>query len=231
MRRTEIRHGQMLRTMVTPVDILGTVNFRATALASKAREPPVEILYIQHSQLYNELLEILKHNSPLPASQVIKNGGVIVYPTDTVWGLGCNALDTAAVAKLRKIKQKPANAPLIWLLPSVKAVQKFCGELTREEIKLLNRKHTTVIIHGQGVRVVKNGWLNKFVQACQVPVVSTSANLHGQPTVQSWRQAVALFGEQVDAVVHGRRVLKNTPSTVVQVKDGQTQVLRGISIK
>lgn len=162
---------------------------------------------------------------------MVKNGGIIVYPTDTVWGLGCNALDRDAVAKLRQIKQKPADAPLIWLLPSVKAVQKFCGTITPAEIKLLNRKHTTVIIHGQGVRVVKNGWLNKLVQACQAPLVSTSANLHGQPPVQSWRQAVAQFGSQVDGIVRGRHIYKNHPSTVVQVKDGQTQVLRGISIK
>ena len=167
----------------------------------------------------------------IPASQIIKNGGVIVYPTDTVWGLGCHALAAQAVARLRQIKQKPADSKLIWLLPSVKAVQQYCGDLTPAEIKLLNQKRTTVIIHGQGVRVIKNGWLHQLLQACQGPVVSTSANLHGQPTVQSWRQAVAIFGEQVDAVVRGRRVLKNVPSTVVQVKDGQTQVLRGISIK
>ena len=176
-------------------------------------------------------MTILKHNSVRPASQIIQNGGLVVYPTDTVWGLGCNALDANAVEKLREIKQKPATDQLIWLLPSVKAVQKYCGELNPAEIKLLNRKHTTVIINGQGVRVVKNGWLNKFVNACQGPLVSTSANLHGQPTVQSWRQAVRVFGEKVDAIVRGRRVLKNVPSTVVQVKDGQTQILRGISIK
>lgn len=170
----------------------------------------------------------IKHHTVKAAADIIKNGGVIVYPTDTVWGLGCNALDAAAVAKLRQIKQKPADSPLIWLLPSIKAVQKFCGTLTRDEIKLLNRKHTTVIVHGQGVRVVKNGWLNKFVQACQTPVVSTSANLHGQPTVHSWRQAVQIFDAKVDAVVRGRRVLKNVPSTIVQVKEGQTVVIRGI---
>lgn len=170
----------------------------------------------------------LKHHAVKAAADIVKSGGVLVYPTDTVWGLGCNALDAAAVARLRQIKQKPADSPLIWLLPSVKAVQKFCGALTQDEIKLLNRKQTTVIIHGQGVRVVKNGWLNKFVQACHTPVVSTSANLHGQPTVRSWHQAVALFETKVDAVIRGRRVIKNNPSTVVQVKDGQTVVLRGI---
>ena len=217
--------------MVTPVDVGRTVNFCAATLTGKARKPPSQILYIPHKQLYNELLEILKHNSPVPASQIIKNGGVLIYPTDTVWGLGCDALNAAAVAKLRKIKQKPADAPLIWLLPSVKAVQKFCGDLTHAEIKLFNLNHTTEIIHGQVFLVVKKGCLNKFVQACHGPVVSTSANVHGQPPVQSWRQAVAVFDNQVDAVVRGRRVLKNRPSAVVQVKDGQTQVLRDISIK
>ena len=157
---------------------------------------------------------------------MVKNGGVVVYPTDTVWGLGCDALNPAAVDKLRAIKHKPADAALIWLLPSVRAVQKFCGAITPREKWLLLTKHTTVLIHGQAVRVIRSGWLNRFLTACGTPIISTSANQHGSPVVQSWRQAVTAL-PQVDAVLRGRKIYAATPSSLVAVAaDGTVQVLR-----
>lgn len=150
----------------------------------------------------------------------------MIYPTDTIWGLGCNALDETATKKLKALKGKPADASLIWLLPSVKSVEKFCGVVTPLEKKLLNKKHTSVIVHGQAVRVVKSGWVNKFLTACGVPVIGTSANLHGQPVVSSWRQATQLFDGKTDAVIRGRKIYQNTPSTLVKVVDGNVQILR-----
>ena len=169
---------------------------------------------------------ILRHYQLRAAAEIIKNGGVIVYPTDTVWGLGCAALDPAAVTKLRALKHKPADAPLIWLLPSVAAVSKFCGAITPREKQLLRSKHTTVLIHGQAVRVIRSGWLNKLLTACGGPLVSTSANRHGQPVVSSWRQAVTALSD-ADAVIRGRKIYAALPSSLVAVAaDGTVQVLR-----
>lgn len=164
-------------------------------------------------------MQIFRHHDLKNIADVVKNGGIIIYPTDTIWGLGCNALDTKATKRLKQLKGKAADAALIWLLPSVNAVIKHCGAVNPTERRLLNKKHTSVIIHGQAVRVVRSGWLNKLLTACNVPLVATSANPHGQPVITSWRQGVQLFNGQTDAVVRGRKIYRHTPSTLVQVTD------------
>lgn len=162
-------------------------------------------------------MQVFRHNDLKNIAHVVKNGGIILYPTDTIWGLGCNALDANATQKLKTLKGKPADASLIWLLPSVRTVEKFCGAVNPLERKLLNQKHTSVIIHGQAVRVVKSGWVNRLLTVCGVPLVATSANPHGAPVITTWRQAVQLFDGKTDAVVRGRKIYKNIPSTLVLV--------------
>ena len=162
-------------------------------------------------------MEIFRHNDIKNLARIVKNGGIIIYPTDTIWGLGCDALNQTATQKLKQMKGKPADAALIWLLPSVKAVAQFCGQPTTDEQRLLRKKHTSVIINGQAVRVVRSGWLNKFLSVCGVPLVATSANLHGAPVITSWHQAVRLFNGQTDAIVRGRKIYRHIPSTLVQV--------------
>jgi L-threonylcarbamoyladenylate synthase len=171
-------------------------------------------------------VEVIKHNDLTRAAAVIKSGGVLVYPTDTVWGLGCCALDQSAVERVIAAKDRPENAGLIWLLPSLRAVKKYFPNISRTEQKLLNKKRTTVIIENTAVRVVKTGWVNKFVAACGVPVVSTSANLHGQGVITSWRQAEAVFNGKVDAVVRGGKVYGGVPSTIAKVENGEVKILR-----
>ena len=175
-------------------------------------------------------MEIFRHNDIKNLVRVVKNGGIIIYPTDTIWGLGCNALNQNATIKLKQMKGKPADAALIWLLPSVTAVEKFCGSVSATEKRLLKRKHTSVIIHNQAVRVVRSGWLNRFLTVCAVPLVATSANLHGQSVITSWHQAVQLFNSQTDAVVRGRKIYQHTPSTLIKVDNSanppKIQVLR-----
>lgn len=162
-------------------------------------------------------MEIFRHTEIKKLADVVRNGGIILYPTDTIWGLGCNALNENATKKLKSLKGKPADAQLIWLLPSVQAVEKFCGVITPTEKRLLRKKHTSVIVHGQAVRVIRSGWLNQFLTACGVPVVGTSANVHGEPVITSWRQATKLFAGKTDAVVRGRKIYKNAPSRLVMV--------------
>ncbi|MCQ2381796.1 MAG: Sua5/YciO/YrdC/YwlC family protein [Clostridia bacterium] len=164
-------------------------------------------------------MEIFRHNDLKDISRVVHLGGIIIYPTDTIWGLGCNALDESAVAKLKSLKGKPADASLICLLPSISTVEKYYGQVSNLEKRLLKTKHTSVIIHGQAVRVIRSGWLNKFLTVCGVPMIATSANLHGQPVIKSWRQATTLFQGKTDAVVRGRKIYQNKPSALVVVDD------------
>lgn len=167
----------------------------------------------------------LGHNDLATVANVVKAGGLIVYPTDTIWGLGCDATNATAVQKLRTVKGKPADAPLIWLLPSLTAVVKYCGAVDPVARKLLRRPRTTVIVNGQGVRVVSHGWLNKLLTRCGVPLVATSANRHGETPVQSWRQALTTFADSV-TVIKGRKIYHKAPSTVIKVTNGQTAIIR-----
>jgi len=180
-------------------------------------------------------MEIFRHTDLKNIARVVQNGGIVIYPTDTIWGLGCNALDPNATKKLKALKGKPADAALIWLLPSIASVEKFCGTVSATERRLLKQKHTSVIIHNQAVRVVRSGWLNKFLTVCNVPMVATSANTHGQPVITSWHQAVKLFDGQTDAVVRGRKIYKNAPSTLVMVDNNtnppEVNILRAGTVK
>ena len=117
-----------------------------------------------------------------------------------------------------------------------KGIQLSGGERRRVALcRLLLQKRTTVIIHGQAVRVVRSGWLNRLLSACHVPLVGTSANLHGQPVITTWRQGVMLFADQNVAVVRGRKIYRQKPSSLVQIeKPAQIKILRdgsGISMK
>lgn len=183
-------------------------------------------------------MKIFRHNDIQGLAHVVQTGGIVIYPTDTIWGLGCNALDAKATKRLKQLKGKPADAALIWLLPSVAAVEKHCGTVNPTERRLLRQKHTSVVIHGQAVRVVRSGWLNRLLTACGVPVVATSANPHGQPVITSWRQGTQLFDGGVDAVIRGRKIYHTTPSTLVAVTTTQNtpqiKIIRagsGISMK
>lgn len=180
-------------------------------------------------------MQIFRHNEIKLIAEYVKKGGVIIYPTDTVWGIGGNALDQNVVQKTKAYKGKPADAQLIWLLPSVKAVITHCGKITPAEKQLLLKKHTTVIVNGQAVRVIRSGWLNKLLTACGVPLLATSANLHGEAVIQSWRQGVTVFAEKDLAVVRGRKIYHQLPSSLVAYdeKSGQIKILRagsGISM-
>ena len=161
-------------------------------------------------------MKIFRHNEIQAIADYVKNGGVIIYPTDTVWGLGCHALNEKAVTAVKKLKGKPADAKLVWLLPSVHAVELHCGKMTAQERQMLLKKRTTVIINGQAVRVIRSGWLNKLLAACGVPLIGTSANLHGQPVITSWRQGMCIFAGQDIAVVRGRKIYQQLPSSLVQ---------------
>ena len=179
-----------------------------------------------------------RHHEIKQIANYVKDGGIIVYPTDTVWGIGGNALDAKVVEKTKTYKGKPDDAKLVWLLPSVKAVVTYCGNVSGVERKMLLKKRTTVIVNGQAVRVVRSGWLNKLLTACDVPLVATSANLHGNPVIHAWRQALEVFANRDLAVVRGRKIYRALPSTLVQIdknqNSSQIKILRagsGISMK
>lgn len=166
--------------------------------------------------------------------QVLQEGGVILYPTDTVWGLGCDATNPEAVQKIYKIKQREESKSMIVLLAEERDVIKYVAQADLKVFDYLEEttKPTTVIYQGAvgmahnliaadgsiAIRIVQDDFCRHLVKRLRKPLVSTSANISGKP-------APAFFGEiapeiiaAADYVVQYRQqdVHKAQPSAVIR---------------
>jgi L-threonylcarbamoyladenylate synthase len=169
---------------------------------------------------------------------VLQNGGLILYPTDTIWGLGCDATNEVAVESLMKLKGKPSRKGLIILLANERDVLKYVASPDPEVFDYLNstEKPTTVIYeHGLGladevlnddgsvaIRLVKEDFCRHLLKRFKKPVVSTSANLHGQPSPQNFTDVSAVIKSGVDYVVRFRQneASPHSASSIIKWENG-----------
>lgn len=176
--------------------------------------------------------------------EVLHNGGVILYPTDTIWGLGCDATNSQAVQKLIQIKGKPANKGLIVLLASERDVLQYVANPDLEVFNYLestNRPTTVIYEHGLGVadevlnedgsiaiRLVKEDFCRHLVKRFKKPIVSTSANLHGQPSPHNFQSVSNAIKVVVDYVVKFRQneQVTQTASSIIKWKNGECIIIR-----
>lgn len=177
--------------------------------------------------------------------EVLRNGGLILYPTDTVWGIGCDATNAEAVAKVYQLKKRDDSKSLIVLFDSV---QRVCGYVDKMpdvayDMMDLTDKPLTLILDGAknmavnliaedgsvGIRVTNEKFSHDLCMRFKKPLVSTSANISGEPTA-------AIFSEISDAIVNGvdyvvdyRRedTSKHKPSSIVKLgKNGLVKIIR-----
>ena len=153
--------------------------------------------------------------------KVLAAGGIILYPTDTLWGLGCDATNEAAVKKIIDLKGKEENKGLIILLTAERDVLKY---VTQPDLAVFDYLHetqkpTTVIYDGGigvadnvlaadgsiAIRLVKDEFCRNVIKRFRKPLVSTSANLHGEPSPQIFSDIVEKVKLQVDYIVKHRR--------------------------
>ncbi len=136
--------------------------------------------------------------------EVLKKGGIILYPTDTVWGIGCDATNPKAVERIYKLKQRDDNKAMICLVNSVKMLEQFVDEVPDPAYDVIehSNKPTTIIYDNPvrvannlvgpdetlAIRVVKEKFCEKLIYKLRRPLVSTSANISGQPTPNSFAQ-------------------------------------------
>ena len=181
------------------------------------------------------------------AVECMRKGGVILYPTDTVWGIGCDATNPEAVAKVYQIKQRDDSKALICLVDSADRMARYFRNVPEVAWQFIDVampvKPTTVILDdATGVAnnlVVEDGTLAMRVtyepfskQLCyrfQKPVVSTSANISGEPAAQNYCDIDPKLLEQVDYVCWSRRQehKPHTPSSIVKLsKNGEVKVIR-----
>ncbi|WP_199120368.1 L-threonylcarbamoyladenylate synthase [Pedobacter sp. ASV28] len=179
------------------------------------------------------------------ALAVLKEGGVILYPTDTVWGLGCDATNAEAVAKVNAIKGRASDKSLIVLLDTDNKIQSYVNEvpdvaydlieyaehpLTIIFSKAKNLAHNVINNDGSvGIRIPKHDFCQQLIQRFRKPIVSTSANISGEVTPQFFDQISDKIKSEVDLIVdldqEDRTVKK--PSTIIKLgPSGQFEFIR-----
>ncbi len=178
------------------------------------------------------------------AVALLQGDRVIVYPTDTAYGLGCDALNKKAVKRIYKIKNRPAAKALPTIVGSLNLAKKFF-KFTPQELRLAKKywpaplslvleiKGSGFGIRDSGLRIavrVPDSKIARFLSSkLDRPIVSTSANISGKGECYSIKDVLKQFENkkhQPDLILDGGKLKKRKPSTIIQVKDGEIEILR-----
>ncbi len=178
------------------------------------------------------------------ACEIIKNGGIILYPTDTVWGIGCDATNAEAVKKIYALKQREESKSMIVLMNGEKMMYNVFKDIpeTAWQILDLSEKPTTLILDNPrnvaeniiaedktlGIRIVKEPFCFKLMERMKRPLVSTSANISGMFTPKSFKEISPEIIKGVDYVVdlHHEKIC-DKPSTIIKLSlDNQVKIIR-----
>jgi len=187
------------------------------------------------------------------AYEIIKEGGIILYPTDTIWGIGCDATNAEAVAKIYKLKQRTETQSMIVLMNGEKMMYNVFKDIPEvawqiidlsdsNDGELAKQNPTTLILdnprnvapniisadNSLGVRIVKEPFCFKLMEKLKKPLVSTSANISGKPTPIAFKDISPEIIKGVDYVVNlYREKIGGKPSTIIKLtNDSQVKVIR-----
>ena len=177
------------------------------------------------------------------AAQFIKQGKIVVFPTETVYGIGTNGLDEKAVKKLYEIKQRPINKPISLLVSNMEMIHSVAKDITQVEYNIMEKFFPgplTIILKkkdivpdivtaGQdtvGIRMPSGEIARKLVELANVPIAAPSANMSGEPSGTNLQEIMKCFEGKVDFAIDGGNSELGIGSTIVQVIDGKPQILR-----
>ena len=183
------------------------------------------------------------------AVEVLRKGGVILYPTDTVWGIGCDATNEEAVKRVYDIKQRDDSKALICLVDSDARLQRYVRNVPDVAWQLIDSlqdsggKPTTLILDGAinlapnliaedgsiGMRITQESFSKELCYRFQKALVSTSANISGEPAAQNYCDIDPRIIDAVDYVCWSRRQehKPHQPSSIIRLKEnGEVQIIR-----
>lgn len=179
------------------------------------------------------------------AVQTLRQGGLILYPTDTIWGIGCDASNAEAVRRVYELKQRQDSKALICLVDNPDRVQRYFRQVPDVAWDLIDfaERPLTLILDGAvglpdslvaedgslGIRVTKENISHELCYRFQKAVVSTSANISGEPSPANFSEIDPRIVAGVDYVMKSRQndTSKAKPSQIIKLKaDGQVTVLR-----
>ena len=175
----------------------------------------------------------------------MRRGGVILYPTDTIWGIGCDATNAEAVARVYQIKQRDDSKALICLVDSEGRLQRYVRQVPDVAWDLIELadKPTTVILDGAvnlapnlvandgsiAMRITREEFSRELCYRFQKAIVSTSANISGQPAPQNYRDISPDIINAVDYVCWSRRQehKPHQPSSIIKLSlNGEVKIIR-----
>jgi L-threonylcarbamoyladenylate synthase len=177
------------------------------------------------------------------AAEAVLRGGVIAFPTDTLYGLGCSLFDVAAVEMVARLKRRDPSLAVISLIPVPDQAYGIAAEVTEVAARLIERcwpgplslifraaPIVPVRVRGAGstvaLRCPSDTLCQRLLERIGGPVVSSSANLSGQPPAETAEEVVRVFGNQLDLVLDGGPRRGKVPSTLVDVSAVRPRLLR-----
>lgn len=179
------------------------------------------------------------------AIKTMKAGGIILYPTDTIWGLGCDATNEEAVKKIFEIKKREDSKSMLVLTDSAAKVERLVGDVPNIvwDLVELSDKPLTIIYPGGknmaknliaqdgsvGIRITNETFSKELCTQFRLPIVSTSANISGEPSPSNFSEISEEILQSVDYVVKYRQndKTKAKPSSIIKVdSDGTIKIIR-----
>lgn len=177
------------------------------------------------------------------AASIIQKGGVIGYPTETVYGLGADIFNEKAVSRIYQIKSRESYKPIIVIVPSIDILAKLVTEITPVAEKLIHHfwpGPLTLVFNASAlvpagirangpsiaVRIPDNPVCLALLNHCQTPLTSTSANFSGEPNATTALMVNQTVGDKLDLILDSGPSRSNIPSTVATIMDEAVKILR-----
>lgn len=181
----------------------------------------------------------------IKAIEILNSGGIILYPTDTIWGIGCDATNPEAVAKIYELKKRADSKSMLVLMDNINSLGRYMEEVPEMAYDLieLSEKPITIIYPDAkniasnliaedgslGIRVTYEKFSAELIRRFRKPIVSTSANISGEPSPQNFSEISEEIKSGVDYVVEFRQEEMNNPAPSSIIKlgvGGEIQILR-----
>ena len=180
-------------------------------------------------------------------ANIIRQGGIVVFPTETVYGIGTNGLDSKAISKVYHVKQRPLNKPISLLVSSLEMVKAVTENISDIEYKLMEEFFPgplTIILKKNklvpnnltnntdtvGIRLPDNIIARKLIEYANVPIATPSANISGRSSGTNIQDIIKDFGDKVDYYIDGGPSKLGIGSTIVKIEDNKPLILREGSI-
>ena len=197
--------------------------------------------------MYLDFKNEIDYNKLNKPATIIKNGGIVIFPTETVYGIGTNGFDKTAIKRLYRVKERPLNKPISLLVNNIDMINQVAKDITDLEYNLIRKFFPgplTLILKKKdcvpdiltagsdtvGIRMPANEIALKLIDLAGVPIATPSANISGKPSGIVPEKILSDFNGKVDCFIDNGNSKIGLASTIVQVKDGIPQILRQGSI-